>query len=237
MPKGQPPSARKSSTAQRVARRIAGAIRGVVKPIANAARPAARRVADSARPAARAVASAAKPVGKAANAAGKTAVALASAQGSSIRASVAGESKVLKRAAAIGKPLQAAEPTSRTPNRMAMGDSGKPLKKGDAVMDVPRVAKKPTATSSAKGPSTKFGTAFAEARKAGKATFDFGGKKYTTKLKDEPAKKRTATAKAAPTPASKPTPARKVKRPAGTVITSGPFAGRRARFAGDNGRS
>jgi len=41
---------------------------------------------------------------------------------------------------------------------------------------------------------TKFGEAFAEARKAGKKTFDFGGKSYTTETKEE---KAGATAKKA----------------------------------------
>jgi len=36
---------------------------------------------------------------------------------------------------------------------------------------------------------SKFGSAFAEARKSGKSEFDFGGKKFNTKMKGEGAKK------------------------------------------------
>ena len=49
--------------------------------------------------------------------------------------------------------------------------------------------------SMAKPKSKSFKEAFAEARKAGDKTFMFGGKKYTTELKEEAAKKP------APTPA------------------------------------
>ena len=41
----------------------------------------------------------------------------------------------------------------------------------------------------AKPKSKSFKEAFAEARKAGDKTFMFGGKKYTTELKEEAAKK------------------------------------------------
>lgn len=44
---------------------------------------------------------------------------------------------------------------------------------------------------------SKFGAAFAAARKAGKATFTFGGKAYTTKLREE-------VNSPAPTPPPKP---------------------------------
>ena len=53
--------------------------------------------------------------------------------------------------------------------------------------------------SMAKPKSKSFKEAFAEARKTGDKTFMFGGKKYTTDLKKEAAKK----------PASAPTPARR----------------------------
>lgn len=60
---------------------------------------------------------------------------------------------------------------------------------------------------------SKFGAAFAAARKAGKATFTFGGKAYTTKLREEvntptPPPKPQAPAAPVPVPAPQPkTPA------------------------------
>lgn len=46
--------------------------------------------------------------------------------------------------------------------------------------------------------STPFGKAFAEARKSGAKTFEFGGKKYTTQLKEEVSKPKAAAKPAAP---------------------------------------
>lgn len=57
-------------------------------------------------------------------------------------------------------------------------------------MAFPNMTKKKKAA--AKKPLT-FGQTFAKNRKAGKATFTFKGKKYSTKTKDEVTKKATRT--------------------------------------------
>lgn len=52
---------------------------------------------------------------------------------------------------------------------------------------------------------SEFGNAFAEARKAGKGEFEWKGKKYHTRTKEEEAgRKSKPAAKAAPSPAMKP---------------------------------
>jgi len=78
----------------------------------------------------------------------------------------------------------------------------------------------------------KFGAAFAAARKAGKKTFDWNGKKYTTKTKDDskapstssrPAKRpakpaaKTAAPKRSTTPRPKARPTRAVKPTRGSL--------------------
>lgn len=53
---------------------------------------------------------------------------------------------------------------------------------------------------------SEFGNAFASARKAGKKTFKFNGKSYTTKTKEEtaPTPRSRPAKKSAPTPRSRP---------------------------------
>lgn len=64
--------------------------------------------------------------------------------------------------------------------------------------------------------TSSFGRAFAAARKAGKKTFSWNGKKYTTKLASDKPKvkalpKKAPKAKAAPMPKAKPSPKPKAK--------------------------
>ncbi len=50
---------------------------------------------------------------------------------------------------------------------------------------------------------SEFGSAFADARKAGKSEFDYKGKKYNTKVKGDGKKSAKATPKSAPVPSSR----------------------------------
>ena len=52
--------------------------------------------------------------------------------------------------------------------------------------------------------ASNFEKAFAAARRAGKSTFDFGGKSYTTKMKDDSAETRPRARPAAPTTSPRP---------------------------------
>lgn len=58
-----------------------------------------------------------------------------------------------------------------------------------------------------------FKEAFAAARKAGKGTFTWNGKKYTTKLREDAAPKKSATPKAKPSRKSKSASVRKSTAP------------------------
>lgn len=85
---------------------------------------------------------------------------------------------------------------------------------------------------------TKFGEAFAEARKAGKKTFEFGGKSYTTETKEE---KAGATAKKATRSfAANAVPGRRQAKPkpsgGGSVATPSRGPSKERRGAGAIGR-
>lgn len=83
----------------------------------------------------------------------------------------------LGQAASKQKPITVPTPKRRTPPPGKVKD--------DRVIKEPRTKddKVTTKSKSTSKTLTPFGTAFSAARKAGKATFTFRGKKYTTKVK------------------------------------------------------
>lgn len=86
-----------------------------------------------------------------------------------------------------------------------VGDSqkSKPSKKVDASYakgEMPKTKYTPTTKTTKSAPKSKastseFGKAFAAARKSGKATFDYKGKKYHTRTKDDEKKASTGNVK------------------------------------------
>ena len=71
-------------------------------------------------------------------------------------------------------------------------ETGETAYKGPSEDDIERLEKRAASVSPRKSETAKpknFRQAFAEARKSGDKTFMFGGKKYTTKLKEEVDKK------------------------------------------------
>lgn len=79
-------------------------------------------------------------------------------------------------------------------------------------------ASKPESRTS--GAPKNFGQAFAAARKAGDKTFMFNGKKYTTELKEEAAKKPAPTKPKAEPPKATPAAAKAETKPAETDTTT-----------------
>lgn len=77
---------------------------------------------------------------------------------------------------------------------------------------------------------SKFETAFAAARKAGKKTFSFGGKSYNTKVKDGPSGKKAPTPRPRserPVEKKAPTPRPRSERPRALVSTVKKYDGKK----------
>ena len=94
-------------------------------------------------------------------------------------------------------PLGLMKPKKKKPQTSGPSTRGsnKPKSKPEAKKAAPKA--KPNSKPAASG-KVSFGTAFANARKAGLKTFTWNGKKYTTQTKAEAAKKTPATPKPRP---------------------------------------
>ena len=69
---------------------------------------------------------------------------------------------------------------------------------------------------------SKFGSAFDKARKSGASEFDFGGKKFNTKMKGESSSKKKSSKSKLPATTSVTPTARPSNEPAGKGYLSGP---------------